>query len=269
MSLSEEYKKQFPWRSWSTVLEQLPPLADRLLLDLGCGVGDQTAQLAARGARVIGIDANEDLLVSARERAIPNAEFRNLDLRDLGRMGIAVDGIWCSFTAAYFPDFAPVLASWASLLKPGGWIALTEVNDLFGHEPIPNETRSLLAAYAQDAVQSNRYDFHMGSKLRHHVELAGFVVSSAHLLEDKELSFVGPAEPAVLEAWRSRLDRMKLLKDFCGVRFDRVHEDMLGTLIHPHHRSIATVHSCIGIKRSDSCADAGKPLTVAPAAGTS
>jgi 2-polyprenyl-3-methyl-5-hydroxy-6-metoxy-1,4-benzoquinol methylase len=52
MSLSEEYKKQFSWRSWSTVLEQLPPIADCLLLDLGCGVGDQTAQLAERGATV-------------------------------------------------------------------------------------------------------------------------------------------------------------------------------------------------------------------------
>jgi SAM-dependent methyltransferase len=248
MSLSEEYKKQFSWRSWSMVLEQLPPIADCLLLDLGCGVGDQTAQLAERGARVIGIDANEDLLGSARARAISNAEFRKLNLRNLGRLGVAVDGIWCSFTAAYFPDFAPVLASWASLLKPGGWIALTEVNDLFGHEPIPSETRSLLAAYAQDAVLANRYDFHMGSKLRHYVELAGFAVSSTHLLEDQELSFVGPADRAVLEAWSSRLDRMNLLKDFCGFNFERVREDLLCALLHPHHRSIATVHCCIGIK---------------------
>jgi len=257
MSLSEEYKKQFSWRSWSTVLEQLPPIAGRFLLDLGCGVGDQTAQLAKRGARVIGIDANEDLLGSARARAISNAEFRMLNLRNLGRVGVAVDGIWCSFTAAYFPDFAPVLASWASLLKPGGWIALTEVDDLFGHEPIPSETRSLLAAYAQDAVLANRYDFHMGSKLRHHVELAGFEVSSTHLLEDKELSFVGPADSAVLEAWRSRLDRMTFLKDFCGFKFERVRQDLLGTLIHPHHWSVATVHCCIGIKKSDSCTDVG------------
>lgn len=256
MSLSDEYKRQFAWRSWSTVLEHLPPVAGRLLLDLGCGVGDQTAQLAERGARVIGIDANQDLLDSARARGISNAEFRRLNLRALGRIGAAVDGIWCSFTAAYFPEFAPVLASWASLLEPGGWIALTEVDDLFGHEPLPDETKSLLATYAQNAARANRYDFHMGSKLRHHLEMAGFAVSSAHVLGDRELSFVGPADPAVLEAWKSRLDRMQLLKDFCGPNFERVREDLLGALIHPLHRSRATVHCCIGIKQAGSDKDA-------------
>lgn len=103
MSLSDEYKRQFAWRPWSEVIDLLPPLSGKTVLDLGCGIGDQAAELAKRGARVIGIDANDELLAEAQSRKIPNAEFRHGDLRALQDVGI-VDGIWSSFAAAYVPE---------------------------------------------------------------------------------------------------------------------------------------------------------------------
>ena len=55
------------------------------MLDLGCAVGDQSAELEARGATVIGIDLNEELLREAQLRHLPNAEFRQAerDVADL------------------------------------------------------------------------------------------------------------------------------------------------------------------------------------------
>ena len=50
MSLSDDYSRQFAWRSWATILDALPPLAGQTVLDLGCAVGDQAAELVARGA---------------------------------------------------------------------------------------------------------------------------------------------------------------------------------------------------------------------------
>jgi SAM-dependent methyltransferase len=246
MTLSDEYKRQFPWRSWAEAMDLLPPLAAKSVLDLGCNVGDQAALLAVRGARLIGVDGNEELLATARARGIPNAEFRSGDIRELRDVGV-VDGIWCSFAAAYVPELGATLASWKEHLSPGGWVALTEVDDLFGHEPVEAQTRSLLAAYAQDALDANRYDFHMGRKLRGHLERAGFTIADSRTLVDEELCFDGPARSDVLESWRSRLDRMRLLRNFCGATFEQVREDLLAALSRADHCSLAKVHYCVGM----------------------
>src|SRR6478752_1577773 len=131
MTLSDEYKRQFEWRSWGTIFDALPELGGRTVLDLGCGLGDQAAALASRGARVIGVDSDEALLAVARSAKIPNAEFRAGDFRELSGICTAVDGIWCSFAAAYTPDLSPTLMHWRQYIKPGGWIALTEIDELF------------------------------------------------------------------------------------------------------------------------------------------
>jgi hypothetical protein len=159
MSLSSEYKSQFAWRAWPSIFDALPPVRGQLVLDLGRGVGDQAAELVARGARIVGEP--------------PPA--RGLD-RDHGN------------------------------------------RRLFGHEPLGADARSLLEAYAQEALLANRYTVHMGRKLRDHLERSGFTISKVLTLEDQELSFGGPARPEVVDAWRSRFDRMKLLRDLYGPR---------------------------------------------------
>jgi SAM-dependent methyltransferase len=245
MSLSDGYKRQFAWRPWSEIMDLLPALDGKTVLDLGCGIGDQAAQLASRGARVIGVDANDELLATARSRGIPNAEFRSGDIRALDEVGV-VDGIWSSFAAAYVPELGPTLAHWRQHLNPGGWIALTEVDNFFGHEPVEPTTRSLLSSYAHEALAANRYDFEMGRKLRSHLEQAGFTIADSRTLIDKELSYDGPADSGVLDSWKARLERMKALRDFCGTMFEHVRDDFLAALSHADHRSLAKVYYCIG-----------------------
>jgi trans-aconitate methyltransferase len=152
MSLADEYKRQARWRDWEAVLRLLPLRAGERVLDLGCALGDQSAMLAARGAQVVGVDANAELLAQADRRAIPGANFVQADAADVSGLGLdPVDGIWSSFTAAYFPDFGPVLASWLQLLRPGGWIALVEMDDLLGHEPLTQTSRLMVDAFYEDA----------------------------------------------------------------------------------------------------------------------
>jgi len=245
MSLSSEYKRQFGWRDWPTIFDALPSLQGQTVLDLGCGVGDLAAEFVARGARVIGVDMNEELLREARSRQLSNAEFRAADLRTLPDLGIAADGLWCSFAAAYFPDLPTALTAWARSMTAGGWIALTEVDDLFGHEPLNVRTKALFRAYAEEAFAAGGYDFHMGRKLRAHLERSGFTVAKTLTLEDQELSFSGAARPEVLDAWRARFNRMKLLRDFCGPESDQVQEEFLGCLKRADHTSVAKVYCCI------------------------
>jgi len=237
MSLAREYHDQLAWRDWSTAFAALPPLAGELVLDLGCAVGDQAAELAARGARVIGFDANEELLDAARARCLSGAEFHGADLRALPELERPAAGLWCSFASAYFVELAPLLASWARALSPGGWIALTEVDDLFAHEPLGARASERLAAYAEEAERERRYDFRMGRKLEVHLARAGFRVTRRLELADREFAGDGPLPPAVVTAWRARLERMKLLRDACGAEFDALRDEFLACLAHPEHRS--------------------------------
>ncbi len=251
MTLSDEYKRQLGWRSWTSVLDELPPLQGQAVFDLGCGVGDQAAELVARGAQVIGVDQDPKLLREAQARRLPGAQFRTCNLGSFPDPGIPLDGLWCSFTAAYFPNLAPALAGWARRLRPGGWVAITEVDDLFAHEPVSATTKTSLEAYARESMLVGRYDFHMGRKLGRHTEQSGFTVSKELTLEDQELSFSGPVHPDVVDAWRSRFDRMALLRDFCGQDFEGVRDDFLACLGREDHRCLAKVQCCIGIKRAD------------------
>jgi SAM-dependent methyltransferase len=248
MSLASEYRRQFGWRNWPAIFAALPAVREQLVLDLGCGVGDLAAEFVARGAHVIGIDMHEELLNEARSRGLANAEFRMGDVRSPPDLGVTVDGIWCSFTAAFIPDLAPVVAGWLNSLKPNGWIALTEIDDLFGHEPLSPQTRALLSAYADDALAAGRYDFRMGRKLADCLKRSGLTVLKTLQVDDQELSFRGPARPDVVEAWRTRFKRMKLLRDFCGAEIERVQAEFLDCLTHADHRSTATVYCCIAVK---------------------
>lgn len=252
MVLADEYRRQLRWRDWQTVLDALPPLRDRSVLDLGCGVGDVAALLVARGARVEGLDANDELLDAARGLDLAGASFRHADLRRLPPPAPGAplfDGIWCSFVAAYFVDLGRALTAWALHLRPGGWIAVTEIDDLFGHEPVAAHTRELLDGYAHDALAAGRYDFRMGRKLRGHLERCGFEITRELTLRDDELAFDGPAASEVLDAWSSRLEHMTLLHSFCGPAFPALHDDLLACLARPDHRSIAAVRCCIATRR--------------------
>lgn len=250
MSLLDEYRRQLGWRDWPTVLDRLPPLRDRTVLDLGCGPGDLAAELVARGARVIGVDLDDELLRAARSRDLDGAAFHRADLRTLEGLELdePADGLWSSFTAAYFPDLTAVLDAWRTRLRPDGWAALTEVDDLFGHEPLGGRAKERLEAYARDALEAGRYDFHMGRKLEAHLERAGFTVARAFTVDDRELAFHGPADPDVLQAWRDRFHRLKGLQAFCGPEFEAVRDEFLACLARDDHRATARVVCCIATR---------------------
>lgn len=244
MSLVHQYERQYRWRSWQQAYAALPPLAGSHVLDLGCAIGDQSRDLAALGARVLAIDADEQLLAHASSRGIPGASFALGDIR-APAVQAPFDGIWASFVPAYFPDLAPVLSRWRNVLRPGGWIALTEVSGLFAHEPLSSGARTLLGAYARESREAGRYDFDMGSKLASHLAAGGWEVEVDRILPDRELAFTGAAEPDVLEAWAGRLARMRLLQERASQACPSLQEEFLRCLSSPEHATGCRVHFCL------------------------
>lgn len=248
MTLADEYRRQRSFRDLVAVGEFVPLRSGEIVLDLGCGVGDWALDFASRGARVIGLDGNDELLEAARARATSNVEFRKADLAKPLPVEETVDGVFGSFVAAYFLDLDRALESWTAHLRVGGWVVLIEIDDLFGHEPVTPETRRLLDAYSEDGLRARRYDFRMGGKLTEFATRAGLRVIAERTFADREFAFSGPASSEVLAAWSKRLERMGLLRSFCGGNWDSVREDFLACLARPDHRSNRAVRGIVAIR---------------------
>ena len=61
-------KHSFVWKMASGLLELLAAKPGERILDVGCGTGHLTAQIAATGAHVVGIDASSAMIEQAREK---------------------------------------------------------------------------------------------------------------------------------------------------------------------------------------------------------
>jgi SAM-dependent methyltransferase len=146
------------------------------------------------------------------------------------------DGIWSSYTVAYFPDFAPVLDSWLHLLKPNGWIAIVEMSDLFAHFPLSEQTQNKFIEYYERQRRNHIYDFEMGNRVKAFLVNKGLEIISEENKTDKELTFNGSADKAISIAWENRLDRMTSLQNFFGeALFPKVKTEFLECLTNQEH----------------------------------
>jgi SAM-dependent methyltransferase len=96
-----------------------------LLLDAGCGTGENSLLAASRGADVVGIDLSPTAIARAREKASERglaARFEVADALDLERLAFTVDTVIDSGVFHVFDDDdrARYVASLAAALKPAG-----------------------------------------------------------------------------------------------------------------------------------------------------
>src|SRR5437016_8180087 len=75
-------KHAFVYEKARGLVELLAPKAGERILDLGCGTGALTAEIAARGAEVLGVDRADEMIAQARKK-YPALRFEVLDAREL------------------------------------------------------------------------------------------------------------------------------------------------------------------------------------------
>lgn len=138
--------------SCGSALELAAPATGEVLIDLGCGRGNdvvRAAGLVGSTGRAIGVDRTEAMLASARQRVPPflekNVAFVRSDLASLDLPDSTADVIISNCTINHAPDKAAVYREIHRVLKAAGRFV---VSDVIAERELPESVRNDPAAWA-------------------------------------------------------------------------------------------------------------------------
>lgn len=111
-------KHSFVWKMAAGLLELLEAKSGELILDLGCGTGHLTSQIAASGAKVAGVDRSPEMIQQAREK-YPVLRFEVMDARKMA-FSEQFDAVFSNATLHWIKEPELVVAGIAKTLRTGG-----------------------------------------------------------------------------------------------------------------------------------------------------
>jgi trans-aconitate methyltransferase len=134
----------------ASVIELLAPRPGERIIDLGCGTGALTAEIAAAGAEVVGIDASEAMITRARE-LYPQLRFKVARGEDFA-VEAPVDAVFSNAALHWMSPPEAVVASIARALEPGGRF----VAEMGGSGNIATIVAAVHQALAEEGIPRER-----------------------------------------------------------------------------------------------------------------
>jgi trans-aconitate methyltransferase len=159
------------------VLELLAPRVGERILDVGCGDGVLTERLVAAGAEVVGVDASQAMVDSARARGL---DARVVDGEELA-FDREFDAVFSNAALHWMRDPDTVIAGVRRALRPGGRF----VAEMGGHGCVAAVTVAVLAVLARrgvDGVARIPWYFPTVADYGARLESAGFVIDRIALV---------------------------------------------------------------------------------------
>jgi trans-aconitate methyltransferase len=111
-------RHSFVWRYGASLLQLLEPQRGERILDLGCGTGQLTSEIAQCGAHVSGLDYSADMLADARKN-FPELAFILGDAANFN-FPEPFDAVFSNAVLHWVKDAEGAVASIARALRPGG-----------------------------------------------------------------------------------------------------------------------------------------------------
>lgn len=156
------------------LIARLAPRAGERILDLGCGDGTLTAQIAATGAVVVGIDSSPEMIAAARARGL---DARIGDATALTFAG-EFDAVFSNAVLHWIDDADAVLAGVSRALEPDGRF----VAEFGGHTNIAAISVAMRAVFVRHAFDYTRHWYYPTAKeYRIRLEAHGFAVEDIRL----------------------------------------------------------------------------------------
>lgn len=159
------------------VVEMLAPQPGERILDLGCGEGTLTERLAALGSVVVGVDASEDFIASAKARGL---DARVADGHALP-FSAEFDAVFSNAALHWMTDPDAVIAGVARALKPGGRF-VGEFGGAGNVARIVSALEATLNRRGFDGHAANPWYFPTPEEYQAKLERHGFTVTSIALI---------------------------------------------------------------------------------------
>jgi trans-aconitate methyltransferase len=109
-------RHSFVWNKSGDLIDLLAPRAGERILDLGCGTGHLTAQIAARGAEVTGLDSSVSMIAQARQN-YPKRKFVLADASEF-RFEEPFDAVFSNAALHWMQNAGEVVECVKRALKP-------------------------------------------------------------------------------------------------------------------------------------------------------
>jgi trans-aconitate 2-methyltransferase len=156
-------RHSFVWKYGEEVLELLAPQPGERVLDLGCGTGHLTNQIAARGAQIVGLDKSPAMIERARTH-YPELRFQIGDAADF-EFSEPFDAVFSNAAIHWMKDQDAVAASIGSALKPGGRFVAE-----FGGKGNIKKLRTAL----HNALEAGRYSLNSEATRRYYASIGEY-----------------------------------------------------------------------------------------------
>lgn len=172
-----EYQTQFGyvWQYGNSLVSQLNAQPKERILDLGCGTGQLTAQIAESGAKVLGIDSDAAMIEQAKNN-YPGLSFQ-VGNADRFALPEPVDAVFSNAVLHWVPNAVAAARCMAAAVRPGGRLVLE-----FGGK---GNVQTILRALAEATGRERLHPWYFPS-LGEYVALlesAGVEVVFAHLFD--------------------------------------------------------------------------------------
>ena len=113
-------------------IDSLAPVAEKKVLDVGCGGGILAESLAQRGAQVTGIDMGDAPLGVAKLHQLESGlsiDYQKSTAEDFAKQHEnAFDVVTCLEMLEHVPDPSSVVQACAKMVKPGGHVFFSTIN---------------------------------------------------------------------------------------------------------------------------------------------
>jgi Trans-aconitate methyltransferase len=172
---ADEYASRFD--NVSGYIEQLTYFIHQIkgekpaILELACGPGNVTRFLKSwfSESRILAVDLAPKMIELAR-KALPDVDFRVMDVRDMSSIPEKFDAVMCSFCLPFLSkdDAAKLIADCSALLNPGGVIYLSTMEG--------DENRAGFEKTSFSGESEIYFNYHQQADLQEAFRKAGFNV---------------------------------------------------------------------------------------------